>query len=262
MIRATQDNLRALEPLLGRGEELLELPRPGFWACVVPGILLAPAIGYGIDRDLSLYFQPVYLSEPLHIFQWSVGFFCTVNSALTAHVMLSCATELAKRADATPRVDLLDFSTLSPFGRQSLQTLLVSLLGLSIFSLNAGDPDFFVPLLLFATFYLSVAAVAVLRCNRSVRRRIVQAKRDELVTVNDALRGDSDAHSALAIGLSVEGNTFSAADLLAYRHFIEESREWALDTSAWIRTAVYFAIPMGSWLGCALVERALEATLQ
>jgi hypothetical protein len=262
VVRFTQANLRALEPLLGRGAESLELPRPGFWSCILPGILIAPAVAYGIDRDFSFYFQPAYLAQPVHIFQWATGLFCTINIALSAHLTLACASAVAKRAEAIHRIDLFDFAPLAPFARQSLQTLFVSLVGLSIFSVNAGDPGFFVSLLVISIFYITVFAMAAVRCNRTVHRRIRQTKREEMLRVNAALRGDANAQSGLSLAVPGEGGGLSAADLLAYRHFVEESREWALDTSAWLRSALYLAIPLGSWLGGALVERALEASLQ
>ncbi len=130
MLRFTQANVLALEPLLGRAAEPLTLPRPSFWACILPGLLAIPAIGYAIDRDLSFYLQPAYFSRLIHVFQWAVGFFVTVNVALCIHLTLACAGALARRADVIPRIDLLVLAALAPFARQSLQTLLVWLLAL------------------------------------------------------------------------------------------------------------------------------------
>jgi hypothetical protein len=262
MLRFTQANVRALEPLLGRGAESLTLPRPSFWACILPGLLAIPAIGYAIDRDLSFYLQPAYFAQPSHVFQWTVGPFVAVNVALCTHLSLACASALARRADAIPRIDLLDLTALAPFARQSLQTLLVWLLALSILSVNAVDPGFLLPLLVLSVLCLGNSVLAAVHCNRAVHRRIQQTKRDELVRVNAALRGDRSALASLALGAPEEGGALSAADLLAYRRFVEESREWALDTSAWLRTALYLALPLGSWLGGAVVERALAASLQ
>ncbi len=261
MLRFTRANLRALAPLLGDRVEPLALPRPSFWLCILPGILTMPAIAYAIDRDLGFYFQPEYLAQPTHLFQWAVGLFCTINAAVSTHLTLACANALARGAEAITRVDLFDLRSLSPFARQSLQTHFVWLLTLSIFSVNAADPGFFLPLLAMSILCLGVSALAALRCNHTIHRRIQQAKRQELTRVNAALRGDADAQAGLALCAPGESGTLSAADLLTYRRFIEESREWALDTSAWLRTALYLAIPLGSWLGGALVERALEASL-
>jgi hypothetical protein len=262
MVRFTQANLRALEPLLARGPESLELPRPSFWLCILPGLLTIPAIAYGIDRDLSFYLEPEYLARPSHIFRRGVGFFVGINVALSIHLTLACASALQSRAGAIPRVDLLDLGSLYPFARQSLQTMLVWLLILWAFAVNAIDPGFFLPLLGVSIVALGTAGVPMLRCNRAVHRRILDAKRDEMIRLNSALRGDVAAQAGLALGPPGERGPLSVADLLVYRRFIEDSREWALDTSGRVRTVLYLAIPLGSWLGAAMVERTLEASLQ
>jgi hypothetical protein len=265
LLRSTQTNLRALEPLLPDAVDpvdSLELPRPSFWRCILPGILLLPAIAYAIDRDLSFYLQPEYYRLPIHWFQWGVGIYCTVNAALATHLSLACATEIAKRGNETLHIDLFDLAPLSPFARQSMQTLLVWLLMLSIFSVNAADSDFLLPLLAITAICLGNSVLAVVRCNRGVHRRILQAKRDELLRVNAALRGDESVQAGLSLGARGPSGAFSPADLLAYRSFVDGSREWALDSSAWLRSAFYLAIPLGSWLGGAIVERVLEASLR
>jgi hypothetical protein len=262
MLRFTQANLRALEPLLGRSAQPLELPRPRFWVFILPGILAMPAIAYAIDRDFSLYIQPGYLAQPTHLFQWGVGFFATINTALSIHLTLECANALARRAELIPRIDLLDLGPLAPFARQSLQTLLVWLVMLSIFSVNAADTGFLLPLVVISSICLTSSAAAAVRCNRTVHRRIQEEKRDELGRVNAALRGDADAQAGLSLGARGEDGALSVADLLAYRRFIEQAREWAFDSSAWLRTALVLALPLGSWLGGAIVERALDASLQ
>ena len=49
--------------------------------------------------------------------------------------------------------------------------------------------------------------------------------------------------------------------LLAYKHEIESVREWPFDAPTLIRFFLYVAIPLGSWVGGALVERLLGAAL-
>lgn len=264
LLRCTQQNLSALERSSGGVDPMasLELRRPNFWLWVLPGILALPAIAYAIDRDFGFYLQPEYFGQPMHWFEWGLGTFCTINAALATHLSLACATAMARRADGELRVDLFDLAPLSPFARQSLQTMLVWLSLLSIFSVNAADPDFLLPLLAIAAICLGNSALAIVRCNRGVHRRIRQAKRGELLRVNAVLRGDESAEAGLSLGARGTGGALSAADLLAYRSFVEGSREWALDSSAWLKSALYLGIPLGSWLGGAIVERALEATLQ
>lgn len=51
------------------------------------------------------------------------------------------------------------------------------------------------------------------------------------------------------------------ADLLAYRAYVESIREWPFDAPTLLRFALFVAIPVGSWLGGALVERWLTTLL-
>ena len=51
------------------------------------------------------------------------------------------------------------------------------------------------------------------------------------------------------------------ADLLAYEKRIGDVPEWPLDVPTLLRFALFLAIPVGSWLGGALVERLVDLTL-
>jgi hypothetical protein len=54
---------------------------------------------------------------------------------------------------------------------------------------------------------------------------------------------------------------FVLPGLLAYKHEIESVREWPFDAPTLARFFLYVAIPLGSWIGGALVERLLGAAL-
>jgi hypothetical protein len=49
--------------------------------------------------------------------------------------------------------------------------------------------------------------------------------------------------------------------LLAYMNQIESVREWPFDAPTLTRFFLYVAIPLGSWVGGALVERLLGVAL-
>ena len=51
------------------------------------------------------------------------------------------------------------------------------------------------------------------------------------------------------------------ADLIEYRRLVEEVPEWPLDPGVRARFLLYVALPLGSWLGGALVERLIDAAL-
>ena len=51
--------------------------------------------------------------------------------------------------------------------------------------------------------------------------------------------------------------TLRLGALAAYRQSVESVREWPFDTPTLLRFLLYLALPLGSWLGGAIVERAL-----
>jgi hypothetical protein len=253
--RFTRKNLVAL----AGNDARLELRPPSRLAFTLPGALGFPLIAFGVDRDPLLYFQPMYYLGFTHWFQWIAGIFTLVNAAWLVHLTLDCARAVEARARRTEKIDLFDLSTLTPFARQGLQSVLVWLLLLSMFSVNAVDPGFYVPTLGIAVLSGGVALRALLLSNLTIHHRVRAAKRTEIEGVDAALRGDPDAVKRLSV--SPTAGSLSVADLLSYRTFVAEAREWAFDGSAWVRFALVLALPVGSWLGGAIVERLVEASV-
>ena len=51
------------------------------------------------------------------------------------------------------------------------------------------------------------------------------------------------------------------AEITAYQNVIENIRNWPFDSPTLLRFTLYLMIPLGSWLGGALVERGLDFIL-
>lgn len=233
----------------------LELARPSRLAVTLPGLLAFPLIAFSVDRDPLLYFQPIYYLDAVHWFTWLAGIFVTVHCAWLVYLTLGCASALADHARQIERIDLFDLPFLAPLARQGLLSTLVWLLILSMFSVNAVDSAFTVPILGMTLLVSVVSGVALLRCNGPIHRRIRAAKHAEIASIDAALRGDENARSRLAIARPGE---LSVADLLSYRTFVADAQEWAFDGASWVRFALVLLLPLGSWLGGALVERGVE----
>ncbi len=71
------------------------------------------------------------------------------------------------------------------------------------------------------------------------------------------------AREAVFSGAGTEASEQAAVlqGLLAYEARIESVREWPYDTPTLLRFAILAVITSSSWLGGALVERALSAVL-
>lgn len=106
---------------------------------------------------------------------------------------------------------------------------------------------------------IAVATTAFLLPVRGVRRRIVEEKQAELGRVRRAIRGDGGALRESPLAAWRE--QMAVADLLAYEARIEAVREWPFDVPTLARLLAFVLLPIGSWLGGALVEQIVSRLL-
>ena len=85
------------------------------------------------------------------------------------------------------------------------------------------------------------------------------AKAAEQARVIAAIQGEPGALAGSAI--AQRESSASLADLIAWKTLVDSVSEWPFDARMRLRFLLYLAIPVGSWLGGALVERLLGAAL-
>ena len=104
-----------------------------------------------------------------------------------------------------------------------------------------------------------MAAVVFVLPLRGLRRQIRARKAEELAQVREDIRLSRE----LAATSGPESGPAGAKlpGLIAYMNQIESVREWPFDAPTLTRFFLYVAIPLGSWVGGALVERLLGAAL-
>jgi hypothetical protein len=219
------------------------------------GILIIPLSGLALDRDPTLYFQRAYWGLD-NVFIWLVGACVGWSIGHFVYATLAYARRFSALAGRLERIDLLDLQALAPFSRQGLRSALLWLILLSLVSLNALDFGWFAGT---AVIALVAGTAALLLPVRGVHQRLRQTKRAELRRVHAAIRGDLDALSETCIAR--RSASVGLSDLLAYRAYVESIREWPFDSPTLLRFGLYLAIPLGSWLGGAFVERLLGAAL-
>jgi hypothetical protein len=161
-------------------------------------------------------------------------------------------------------VDLLDLNALSPLTRHGLRIVLVVVTSTAAATILiiVGFISPLRPMVLLTAVCLwsaVVAAAAFLLPVRGLRRQIRGRKAEELARVQEKIRRDRE----LAEGLGTESAEAGARlpGLIAYMNQIESVREWPFDAPTLTRFFLYVAIPLGSWVGGALVERLLGAAL-
>lgn len=229
------------------------LRRAGAWG-VAFSLLVPLAVDLSFDAYWigSLNLAAVSHRVLLPAIGWTTGRFAysvTLSSRRLA--------DLALRA----RIDLLDLSPLAPLVRQGLRNALLAVGMVSITLLLApvwgARPGLAWVLSVGLLLSLAAGAAGLLLPVRGARAAIGAAKRTELAWCSDAIRRRREA-------LGLGGNASGAPhldELVSYRALVASVREWPFDASTLTRFALYLGIPVGSWLGGALVERLVDALL-
>jgi hypothetical protein len=199
--------------------------QPSYWSYeIVWHRVLAPFVGWWIGR-----------------FWWAV---------------LAESRRFSRLAEGLPAIDLFDLRPLSCFARQGLANVLLNAGFVSIFALFLFESGFGPIFAVVGVLNVGVSAAAFLLPVHGVHRRIRAAKSVELDWCRERLRR---ARTGLA---ERDATDARLADLLAYRAFVEDVREWPFDASTLVRFGLYLMIPLGSWAGGALVERLIDALLE
>jgi hypothetical protein len=226
----------------------------------VAGLLLSALVPLVVDRGLPVRIDALWHS-PEMIFHRLFGPVLAWTLGRTAHVIWSDAGRVSWAACDLRSVDLLDLSLLAPFSRYGLRVslLAVGFLGIAaIVVTDQGLTEVVLGGLLPATVVFATAGL--LRPVFGARRRIRSEKVRELASIRRAIAGDVAALTGSR--LSARREPCSLADLLAWEARIERVAEWPFDTPTLLRFALALLVPLGSWLGGALAQLAIERVIR
>ena len=224
-------------------------------AALVRAAVLGALVGVGVDvigaraADAASFWYGhriwVHLLNPL-VFA-ALGVLVALSSARAAVYQ-----EVGRRA----RVGLGAIGPLAPFARVGLRTALLWFLGTSLASLLLVDTDS--PMLVLAILLATTAfgGAALVAPSRGVHERLRAAKHEELAWLGAEIARGSEA---LRRGDAPGAQQLPA--LLAWEARVAAAPEWPFDTATWLRFALLLLVPLGSWLGGALVEHAVDAFL-
>jgi hypothetical protein len=261
-IRGARQDVETLRPHLeASGEDPAALDRQIFRYQRTP--LLAVGLVFGglaattvADDSLWLDGRPAW-THPAMLWLAARNFFnwWFVGRAMALDLMLGRA--FSRLGDRLAAFDLLDRAPLAPFGRRALRNVLFWMLlaaFLSLAALGEGVSNLlWVGLAWLGAFALTVFVLPLL----GVHRRLRTLKRSELARVRAAI---ADAREQ-TLGPARQPAGGRLADLLAYESRLQSVPEWPIDAGTLLRLALYLAIGLGSWLGAAVVERALDTAL-
>lgn len=177
-------------------------------------------------------------------FVWWLGCLC--------YVTVAESLRLSRLSDNIESLDLLELRPYQPLVRQGLTNALLVIGTVSVLSLLAVESRYWPVLLGFWVMFTALAWVGMMLPLSGMRRKIRTAKEKELDWCRQGLK---DSRDALRCGA---GERQSIAEFMAYRTMIENIRSWPFDNPTLVRFTLYLLIPLGSWLGGALVERGLD----
>jgi hypothetical protein len=269
--RGTARDLTGLRPILDCSDaehaELLQEARSAGHS--VAAVLLGAGVGLGVVV-LSLWatpragtdLPPTHPLLPSLQLAWSIaltaGLFGLMGRLALASIRVSrLFAELGRRR---VRLRLLDPGSLRPFARRGLRSASYWFIGSGIAMLllvDATAPGVIVPVI---AGTLALGVVSLLLPSRGIHQQLREAKRAELARVRQVIERRSRELFAPEDAAAPDGQPPLAA-LLAWEARVESVREWPFDTPTLVRFALFLLIPLGSWLGGAVVERVVDLVL-
>ncbi len=224
--------------------------------CALGLVALVPLV---VDRSLPVRTESL-LQSPEMIFHRLFGPLLAWTVGRTAHGIWSDAGRVSFVACDLRSLDLLDLSSLAPLGRYGLRVSLLAIGFLAIAAVLVTDQGLTeVVLLGLLPATLLFATAGLLRPAFGARRRIRTEKARELRAVRAAIAGDTGA--LVASPLAARRDSCSLADLLAFEARVDDVAEWPFDAPTLLRFALGLLVPLGSWLGGAVAQLAIERAI-
>ena len=268
-LRASRRTLDELRPLLrcSAGEfsalrKGMGSVRPWGYRCsAIAGLLIGVFAMVAVEPDWSNY--RVLWHYPEAMSHRILGPMLGLLTAILIHSRVSDSRKLSRLSRERVEVDLLDPPALAPFARLGLQNALIFIGAISIgllFLADTGAAPGLGKVLVFV-FLLSggTAIIVMLLPALGIRERIREAKREALAECRERVRSLGDVWRA---GSSqARAQRAGLADLLAYCSLVESVPEWPFNAPSLRRLLLYLAIPLGSWIAGAMVERGLDRLL-
>ena len=157
-------------------------------------------------------------------------------------------------------IDLLDRGALASIGRMGLRGAVLWLVGGTIASTLTWGMNQAAPVLVILTLLLGLATASMFLPAMMARGRLRESKAAELEKVRVRIAQIRDAMLS-GPGSGAAEQAALMTGLLAYEARIESVPDWPFDTPTLLRFSLFAVLAAGSWLGGALVERALGAVL-
>jgi hypothetical protein len=255
LLHCSEDEFAALRGEMG------SVHRLGYCCSAIAGLLIGILALVAVEPDWGdsglLNYSPESISHRI------LGPILGLLTGILIHSRISDSRRLSRLGRDRVEVDLLDPRSLAPFARLGLHNALIFIGGLSVSLLFLADvgagPGLARVLVFLFLLFGTAATIGMVLPVLGIRDRIREAKREALEDCRERIRCTRDAWQAGSGGGRGEGT--GMADLLAYRSLIEAVPESPFSAPLLTRLTLYLAIPLGSWIAGAMVERGLDRLL-
>ena len=214
------------------------------------GLFTATLIGFAIAL-MPPYFVAPIPDAPWNPAEWNeevvwhriLGPVMGIGLAWLAYAITAVSLRMSRIAKQLNRIDLLDLAPLAPFAQQGLTNALLLVGVLSVASLMMLETGFMMLMMVIGSSTLVFAVLALFAPVFGVRKRVREAKQQELAWINAQI---ADLRAAFSRAQS-DRKSGDLADMVAYRALIENVPDWPFTGSTYVRLLVYALIPMASW---------------
>jgi hypothetical protein len=267
--RGTFRDLEALRPALREGEAAYRSLRDQLTRFERRRLLIGGLVGAAV----ALANSEIWAGRWTRLLagEWSIQAICIAAVNLVWLVVacricvyvIDSARLYSQIGEQHVEIDLLDLTPLSPLSHHGLRVVLflvISTAAIAI-ALTPGAPDSDQVIASFMHFCVNavLATVVFVFPVRGLRRQIRARKTEELTRLREEIRRSQELVTKSGPDSFEAGGRLPG--LLALEKRIEPVREWPFDAPTLTRFFLYVAIPLGSWIGGALVERLLGAAL-
>jgi len=203
---------------------------------------------------------------------WAAGWFLVIVPFLIASLskasyqMITGARRLLAELDARIEVSPLESEALRPLASAGLHTSFIWMIGAAIGMLFVLDSNIeSTVIVVFMAGIALLGGLAAIGPAMAGRRVIRRAKEKALADVRAAIARlhleALDPSSETLVKKADDQRLAQMGALLAYEDRLEKAPELPITAPTVAQFALYLAIPVGSWLGGAFVERMVDAAL-
>jgi hypothetical protein len=169
------------------------------------------------------------------------------------------SSRMSKLSNNLGELDVVHLEFTRVFGENVLKNSLLILGWAAITSLFLMEEGFGSIILTGWISCIAIVTAAFLGPVLGIRKQIVKAKKKELGWCDDNIERSRDQFKSQ--GISTSDAPPQLGELIVYRQYIDNLSEWPFDVSTILRLLLYSLIPIGSWLGGAMVERTVDTFL-